>query len=632
MPAANPEAGKMSAEIDWTAPLAAVKYPPGTTINPFYGYSFSVAQDGQITVVVTTGGTGLNLVSFNEAANGLTIASPGNGTITMTGLASQVVDAIVSGAISYTTPSNALQNGSFSDATGWSQTGFVQTPALLGNGSASFTDPAIGTTPDFFQFGQLVDLAAGQWQLSFNYTVTQGASDGYYGLSYLDAGWYSDGVGTGSDSNPALPNFSVGTWTSGTAVLDFSLASELRDYLVFQGGNANMAISDVVLVQVAPIAVTITSAGSFSQTGGNSPSSQTIATQNVNCFAAGTMLLTPSGEVAVEALRPGDLVITVAGRGAAPKPIRWIGRSRIDLDRHPDPGRAAPIRVQAHAFAAGAPHRDLLLSPEHAVLVRCQGVAWLVPIHRLVNGASIRREPASGVVRYFHVELDRHDAVLAGGLACETYLDTGNRMAFDNAAGPRALHPDFAADLRAPDPAALAVWAAQGCAALLREGAELDALRDRLSERAAALGYALSDDPALHCEVDGVTVASRAGPAGTRTLLLPAGAQRLVLRSASSVPADLCATASDRRCLGVALAGLVLDGRPLRLEPGLLAAGFHPPERQGGTAWVWTDGAGMIALPASRQAMRLEIVLLDFGARYWTAAPPPRMQRLRAAV
>jgi len=55
----------------------------------------------------------------------------------------------------------------------------------------------------------------------------------------------------------------------------------------------------------------------------------------------------------------------------------------------------------------------------------------LIPIRYLINGCTIAQEPRSEV-RYFHVELTRHSVVLAEGLACESYLDTGNRAALDH--------------------------------------------------------------------------------------------------------------------------------------------------------------------------------------------------------
>lgn len=172
------------------------------------------------------------------------------------------------------------------------------------------------------------------------------------------------------------------------------------------------------------------------------------------CFATGTRITTPSGPVAVEMLKAGDLVLAAAGRLA---PVRWIGRRLVDLARHPRPADIMPVRVRRGAFGGCLPWRDLVLSPDHAVLVR----GALIPIRHLVNGASIVQEPRAAVT-YWHVELDRHDVILAEGLACESYLDTGNRSAFDNAPGAVAMTPCFARG----------VWAREGCAEVFTDMAE----------------------------------------------------------------------------------------------------------------------------------------------------------------
>ncbi len=78
------------------------------------------------------------------------------------------------------------------------------------------------------------------------------------------------------------------------------------------------------------------------------------------------------------------------------------------------------------AFGEGRPNRDLWLSPDHAVFVD----GALIPVRHLVNGGAIVQELRDEVT-YSHVELGRHDVVLAEGVLCETYLDTGNRPAFD---------------------------------------------------------------------------------------------------------------------------------------------------------------------------------------------------------
>jgi hypothetical protein len=186
------------------------------------------------------------------------------------------------------------------------------------------------------------------------------------------------------------------------------------------------------------------------------------------CFVTGTGIATARGRVAVEALREGDLVLTASGRLAA---IRWIGRRRTDLRRHPRPHDVMPVRVTAGAFGASLPSRDLCLSPDHAVFVD----GALVPVRYLINGVSIVQE-AREAVTYWHVELDRHDVILAEDLPCESFLDTGNRGAFENAEGPTDLHPAFAR----------AVWDELGCAPILTDAREprLRALHLRLLARA----------------------------------------------------------------------------------------------------------------------------------------------------
>ena len=158
-----------------------------------------------------------------------------------------------------------------------------------------------------------------------------------------------------------------------------------------------------------------------------------ITTTTVACFVAGTRLLTVSGEVAVQTLAPGDLLVTLSGQA---RPLQWIGHRHVDCARHPKPEDVWPVRVHAHAFARGMPQRDLLLSPDHAVFV---GGA-LIPVRYLVNGKSIVQEQCDEVT-YYHVELPSHEVILAEGLPCESYLDTGNRSTFVDAGRLARLTP-----------------------------------------------------------------------------------------------------------------------------------------------------------------------------------------------
>jgi plastocyanin len=203
----------------------------------------------------------------------------------------------------------------------------------------------------------------------------------------------------------------------------------------------------------------------FIGSGPNGSLAPALETSITPCFALGTRILTDRGEVAVEALVVGDLAVTAAG---ALRPIRWLGRRKVDLARHMRPTRVNPVRIEAGALAPNVPTRDLVVSPEHAL--------WLdeafVCAGDLINGATIRQE-AWREVEYFHVELESHDILLAEGAPAESYLDCGNRDTFENGDGALTLHPQGRPSVDARR---------------FASPAELCETRARLCERAAALG------------------------------------------------------------------------------------------------------------------------------------------------
>jgi hypothetical protein len=188
---------------------------------------------------------------------------------------------------------------------------------------------------------------------------------------------------------------------------------------------------------------------------------------SVACFAAGTRIATVDGDVAVEHLRVGDRVRTPLG-GVA-RVVIWAGGSVVDCTRHPEPRRVWPVRVAAGAFGAGRPRRDLWLSPDHAVYV--DGV--LIPVKHLINFSTIVQVPTN-VVSYHHVELSRHDFVLAEGLLTESYLAVGDRAHFADGGVALDALPDLVC----------ATWEARGRAPLVVSGPQLDAVRKRLETEA----------------------------------------------------------------------------------------------------------------------------------------------------
>jgi collagen type I alpha len=188
----------------------------------------------------------------------------------------------------------------------------------------------------------------------------------------------------------------------------------------------------------------------------------------IACFVAGTRIATESGEIAVQALRVGDRVRAVlSGRWET---VEWIGHRVIDCTRHPQQRQVWPIRVSAHAFGPCKPGRDLWLSPHHAVYVN----DVLIPVGLLINGSTVRQVQLPAI-DYWHVELPRHDVILAEGMPAESYLDKGDRTDFLGAGPLATLFPVFGG-LRAEG---------EGCAPFITEGPEFDAARALVAERAA---------------------------------------------------------------------------------------------------------------------------------------------------
>ncbi|MFM9271154.1 Hint domain-containing protein [Halomonas elongata] len=152
------------------------------------------------------------------------------------------------------------------------------------------------------------------------------------------------------------------------------------------------------------------------------------------CFAAGTMIATPDGEVAVETLSIGDLVMTAGGEQV---PVKWIGRQTIS--RLTGSGNHAPVRIRESALAAGIPHQDLVLTASHGVIVD----DLVINAGALVNHDTIDYVPSTELpdaVTYYHIETDSHEVILANGTAAETYIDYVDRQAFDNYAEYVALY------------------------------------------------------------------------------------------------------------------------------------------------------------------------------------------------
>jgi glycosyltransferase involved in cell wall biosynthesis len=322
------------------------------------------------------------------------------------------------------------------------------TPIIIGNGGS------LDVTGDI--------LGAATFALGGGSLTLAGAIDGATSFNFID-----DGSHVGPDAL-TLDDVAPASTSFDNAITGFGYLDEiLLPNLTFD-------------TNVAPTVDTIGNTVTLGLEGGGSfvfnnfafqsgePTSLTVGAhslQDAACYLHGTRILTDGGEVAVEDLSIGDRVMTLSG---AAKPIKWIGRRSYVAAFAASNRNVIPILIRAGALGENIPHRDLYVSPLHAMFV--DGV--LIPAEHLVNGVSILRCHDIDPIRYFHIELERHDVIFADGAPAESFVDCDSRGMFHNAAEFAALYPGDAAPR----------WAF--CAPRLEEGPQLEESRARIDARA----------------------------------------------------------------------------------------------------------------------------------------------------
>ncbi|MEP2532023.1 Hint domain-containing protein [Shimia sp.] len=151
------------------------------------------------------------------------------------------------------------------------------------------------------------------------------------------------------------------------------------------------------------------------------------------CFARGTLIRTPIGEVPVEDLAPGDVVSSVDGRQLS---LVWIARRHLDFSDLLQEPRFRPVCISANFLGPGLPLSDLWLSPQHRFLFSGWEAELLFRNAEVFLPAACCRDlpgaPAPDVaagVEYFHLMFDCHEVIFANGLACESLFPGDSAIA-----------------------------------------------------------------------------------------------------------------------------------------------------------------------------------------------------------
>ncbi|MBC7637188.1 MAG: Hint domain-containing protein [Acetobacteraceae bacterium] len=306
-----------------------------------------------------------------------------------------------------------------------------------------------------------------------------------------------------------------------------------------------------------------------------------IIEDNIPCFLAGTMIETTAGDVAVEALRAGDMVQTLSG---SPRPIVWIGSGRT-LVTPRNRCDVSPVIIRAGALADNVPVRDLHVTRHHAMLVG----DVLVPAEHLVNGASVVWDDTGRVIEYYHVELDAHDILIADGAPTESFRDDGNASQFQNYGSRPARN-----------------WQ-QPCRPVIEHGPELETAWRLVAARAGRIAARLfTPEPDLHLLVDGVRVDGKTNDGALFVFTLPPDADQIEIVSNTTIPA-INEHHDDRRRLGVAIGEMTIwrqnAGWPIALQT--CQDGWHAMA----DGHRWTKGRASLSLPR-KDTTRLEILTI----------------------
>ncbi|MEM6727335.1 MAG: Hint domain-containing protein [Pseudomonadota bacterium] len=143
------------------------------------------------------------------------------------------------------------------------------------------------------------------------------------------------------------------------------------------------------------------------------------------CFTPGVQIGVAEGTRDVASLAPGDMVQT---KDNGLQRVLWVGSRRISGARLHVMPSLLPVRVLAGALGGKRPDAELLVSPEHRMLVQgarardlFNAEEVLVSARDLVDGRGVWIDRMVQEVTYVHVLFERHEIVFANGLETESF-------------------------------------------------------------------------------------------------------------------------------------------------------------------------------------------------------------------
>ncbi|MGH1578417.1 Hint domain-containing protein [Planktotalea sp.] len=296
--------------------------------------------------------------------------------------------------------------------------GFHLTTALGVAGAA-----AQGTVLSGSDLGQPIDIQT-------DGALAGGVNAMHAGDSFIvdtdEDGDFTDEAATTQTDNDRYTGSTV-TYADGstsTVTLELITLSDGTQAILVNGGGANSinAASD----QIQSITL-----GTFSTTFNNrynqSNFNNTI-TNSVVCFCAKTMVQTPNGERPIGSLKAGDEVVTA---NAGSQKVLWVGKRKLSTAQLVAAPHLKPVRIRAGALGENLPKSDLLVSPQHRILIASKIAERMfgqkeifVPAIKLLDAEGIEQFASLAPITYVHVLFDKHQVIFANGTPAES-LHTG---------------------------------------------------------------------------------------------------------------------------------------------------------------------------------------------------------------
>ncbi|WP_236635819.1 Hint domain-containing protein [Paracoccus aminophilus] len=181
---------------------------------------------------------------------------------------------------------------------------------------------------------------------------------------------------------------------------------------------------------------------------------------NVTCFTSGTLIETEQGPVEIQNILDGTRVWT---KDNGLQIVRWIGSVHLSSSDLQVNTSLRPIRIRKGALGSATPSRDLMVSPQHRVLVRSKIARRMFGTNEVlvaakqllqIDGIEIAADVAE--VSYFHMLFDRHEIVCSNGAETESFHPGAEAI---NSVGPAAreeifaIFPELQDSTFAPEPA-----------------------------------------------------------------------------------------------------------------------------------------------------------------------------------